>query len=102
MSAPPHPALLPLRFAYALYAWLVFLLIGLSAFPLLLLLPRLPQRRALVRAVARCALIVMGMRLATHQLGSLPNPCVVVANHESYLDGVVLAATLPPHFGFVI
>jgi 1-acyl-sn-glycerol-3-phosphate acyltransferase len=26
----------------------------------------------------------------------------VVANHESYLDGVLLAATLPPVFGFVI
>jgi 1-acyl-sn-glycerol-3-phosphate acyltransferase len=81
---------------------LAFLLIGLSAFPLLLLLPQLSQRRTLIRAVARCALIVVGMRLSTHQLGSLPNPCVVVANHESYLDGVVLAATLPPHFGFVI
>ncbi len=29
-------------------------------------------------------------------------PCVVVANHASYLDGVVLFAALPPSFGFVI
>jgi 1-acyl-sn-glycerol-3-phosphate acyltransferase len=28
--------------------------------------------------------------------------CVVVANHASYLDGVVMAAALPPRFGFVI
>jgi 1-acyl-sn-glycerol-3-phosphate acyltransferase len=88
--------------AYALYAWAAFLLLGLAAFPLLLLLPRLTQRRALIRRVARSALFLMGMRLTTRHLDGLPNPCVVVANHESYLDGVVLAATLPPHFGFVI
>ena len=28
--------------------------------------------------------------------------CVVVANHSSYLDGIVLFAALPPVFGFVI
>ena len=28
--------------------------------------------------------------------------CVVVANHSSYLDGIVLYAALPPVFGFVI
>ena len=31
-----------------------------------------------------------------------PGQCVVVANHASYLDGVVMAAALPPRFGFVI
>ncbi len=29
-------------------------------------------------------------------------PCVVVANHASYLDGVVAIAALPPDFAFVI
>src|SRR4029453_17092836 len=28
--------------------------------------------------------------------------CVVVANHASYLDGVILKAVLPPRFTFVI
>ncbi len=28
--------------------------------------------------------------------------CVVVANHASYLDGLVFTAALPPRFGFVI
>jgi 1-acyl-sn-glycerol-3-phosphate acyltransferase len=32
----------------------------------------------------------------------LPEPCIVVANHESYLDGIVLCALLPTRFGFVI
>ena len=29
-------------------------------------------------------------------------PCVVVANHASYIDGLVAAAALPPDFAFVI
>jgi 1-acyl-sn-glycerol-3-phosphate acyltransferase len=29
-------------------------------------------------------------------------PSVVVANHSSYLDGIVLTAVLPPRFGFLI
>jgi 1-acyl-sn-glycerol-3-phosphate acyltransferase len=42
------------------------------------------------------------MRIRAVGIGTLPHPCVVVANHESYLDGVVLVATLPADFGFVI
>jgi 1-acyl-sn-glycerol-3-phosphate acyltransferase len=29
-------------------------------------------------------------------------PCVVVANHASYIDGIVAVAALPPDFAFVI
>ncbi|MDE2347904.1 MAG: 1-acyl-sn-glycerol-3-phosphate acyltransferase [Gammaproteobacteria bacterium] len=38
-----------------------------------------------------------------HGLERLPRePCVVVANHASYLDGVVAIAALPADFAFVI
>ena len=30
------------------------------------------------------------------------SPCVVVANHASYLDGIILTAALPPTFTFLI
>lgn len=102
MSAPPVPPPLPLRLLYACYAWPAFLLQAMLALLLLLVLPRLAQRRRLTRWVARNALRSIGMRIDVHGLAALPHPCVVVANHESYLDGVVLAATLPPRFGFVI
>ena len=39
---------------------------------------------------------------ARHSKTCPPGQCVVVANHASYLDGVVMAAALPPRFGFVI
>ncbi len=91
-----------LRALYALYAWPMFLLLAGAALLPLLLIPRLAARRRLIRLVARSALRLGGMRLAESSMASMPLPCVVVANHASYLDGVVLAASLPPHFGFVI
>ena len=44
-----------------------------------------------------------GIRLAVEGRERLPQgPCVVVANHASYIDGIVAAAALPPEFAFVI
>jgi 1-acyl-sn-glycerol-3-phosphate acyltransferase len=91
-----------LRAAHGVFAWLAFLAAALLALPLLALLPPLRWRRALVRGVARLTLASAGMRVAIRGVASLPHPSVVVANHASYLDGVVLTACLPPDFGFVI
>ena len=46
---------------------------------------------------------VLGLRISVRGTEHLPDgSCVVVANHASYLDGVVLKAVLPPRFSFVI
>src|SRR5258708_29898537 len=76
--------------------------LGLASRPLLVILPALGRRRRLTRWVGRSVLTLMGMPLRVHFCGPLPDPCIVVANHCSYLDGVVLTAALPPRFGFVI
>jgi 1-acyl-sn-glycerol-3-phosphate acyltransferase len=99
----PAPGRLSLPgLAYGIGTWLQFLLLGTLVLPVLLLTPRLSRRRALVRGLARTALRLAGMRLQVHGLERLPEPCIVVANHSSYLDGVVLCATLPARFSFVI
>jgi 1-acyl-sn-glycerol-3-phosphate acyltransferase len=87
---------------YGVGTWIQFLLLGTLVLPILLLTPQLMRRRALVRGLARIALRLAGMRVETHGLEHLPQPCIVVANHSSYLDGVVLCANLPPCFSFVI
>jgi 1-acyl-sn-glycerol-3-phosphate acyltransferase len=92
----------PWRVLYSLYAWLQFMLMGLGALLLLMLIGPLRRRRALVRGTARLALRLAGMRVSAHGLASLPDACVIVANHCSYLDGVVLQALLPVRFAFVI
>jgi len=66
-------------------------------------LPSLRRRRLVAGVFSRGFLRAAGISLAVQGIERLPrNPCVVVANHASYLDGVVAAAALPPDFAFVI
>ena len=105
IQAAPWPALLsvPLRFAYGIYAAALFLFVALVALLGVILLPTLTARRGLARIAARSFFLLAGMPLRLRGLENLPpGQCVVVANHASYLDGVVMAAALPPRFGFVI
>jgi 1-acyl-sn-glycerol-3-phosphate acyltransferase len=96
-------ALLPLRILYTLYAGSVFLTLSLSAVLGVLLVPSLTGRRNVVRWVARTFLRLSGMPLRVAGIDQLPlGQCIVVANHSSYLDGVVCKAVLPSRFGYVI
>ena len=93
----------PFRVFYGTYCWTTFLLFGLVALVLMLIVPGMDRRRRIARQTGRIAFAFMGIRLRTVGLERLPaERCIVVANHASYLDGVVLMATLPPRFGFVI
>jgi 1-acyl-sn-glycerol-3-phosphate acyltransferase len=101
----PWPAFIsvPLRLMYGLYAVVLFLVVSLVALAAVLVLPRLTWRRGTARIAARSFFLLAGMPLKLRGLENLPqSQCVVVANHASYLDGVVMAAALPPRFGFVI
>jgi 1-acyl-sn-glycerol-3-phosphate acyltransferase len=101
-STPSRRYPSPFGVIYGLYAWTLFLLFGIALVPVLLLTPALLRRRAMVRVIGRCVLRLAGMRLRVVGLDRIGTPCVVVANHASYLDGVVLQAVLPAGFSFVI
>jgi len=89
--------------AYGVCALAVFSLMFMLAALLALVVPRLEWRRAIIHRVARLALPLLGVRLEVDGRDRLPDgPCVVVANHASYLDGIVMKAALPPRFSFVI
>jgi 1-acyl-sn-glycerol-3-phosphate acyltransferase len=84
-------------------ALVLFILLFLVATILALVVPGLESRRAMVHALARLALPVLGIRLEVVGLERLPEgSCIVVSNHASYLDGIVMKAALPPRFSFVI
>jgi 1-acyl-sn-glycerol-3-phosphate acyltransferase len=79
------------------------MLITMPSVLLLTIIPTQEYRRRLVRSSSRLFFFVTGMRLTTQALGSMPDTaCVVISNHASYLDGIILTAALPPNFSFVI
>jgi len=95
--------LAPARLAYAVWALLAFLGVGLALLLLLVVLPGVMRRRSAARAGARTLLRLALMPLTVRFAERLPpGQCVVVCNHASYLDGIVLTAALPARFGFVI
>jgi 1-acyl-sn-glycerol-3-phosphate acyltransferase len=76
---------------------------GLTVLVVNLFLPSLRRRRLMAGAFSRAFLRAAGIPFAVDGLVRLPQvPCVVVANHASYIDGLVAAAALPPDFAFVI
>jgi 1-acyl-sn-glycerol-3-phosphate acyltransferase len=101
----PWPAVvsIPLRLLYGVYAVALFLVVAIVSLLAVLLLPTLHLRRAFARTAARSFFLFAGMPLRVRGGEHLPpGQCIVVANHASYLDGVVMCAALPPRFGFVI
>jgi 1-acyl-sn-glycerol-3-phosphate acyltransferase len=89
--------------AYGSCALAAFTLMLVLATLLTLVVPRLEWRRRLTHWLAGVALPVLGIRLTVDGRERLPaGSCVVVANHASYLDGIVMKAALPPRFSFVI
>ena len=93
-----------LNAVYGVYAATAFLIMSLCAVALVAI-PGLTlnARRMLAHKVARGFFYVAGIPMRVTGVQQLPDgPCVVVANHASYVDGVVLKALLPARFSFVI
>ncbi|HXW09557.1 MAG TPA: lysophospholipid acyltransferase family protein, partial [Steroidobacteraceae bacterium] len=106
MTREPWYVVVAKRAARGLYAsWTLGTLAVLMTLAVLLafVLPALAWRRSSTRFFARAWLGLAGLRVRTTGLETLPGgSCVLVANHSSYLDGVLMKAVLPPRFSFVI
>ncbi|MFA7386414.1 MAG: AMP-binding protein [Thiohalobacteraceae bacterium] len=87
---------------YVAYAWFCLLLCGIPATLLILLAPNQRAAQRVVRLASRLVLKLAAIRVHREGGGDLPQdrPLVVVANHASYLDAMVLIAALelPLHF----
>jgi 1-acyl-sn-glycerol-3-phosphate acyltransferase len=86
--------------AYACYVWAMFGLLGLVAVVAALVVPTATWRRAALHAIARLMARLSALPISVTGLANLPaaGPAVVVANHASYVDGLLLYALLPQRF----
>ncbi len=88
---------------YGLYAALALTLVIVPLCLLIIFGPTLAIRRAIGRAGVKLAMLAIGQPLRVTGLENLPSgPAVCVANHASYVDGLVLTAALPPRFTFLV
>ena len=88
---------------YVAYCLVTFTVLGLTTLAINLFLPGLRQRRVVAGTTGRAFLRLAGIPFTVQGLDRLPKtPCVVVANHASYIDALAIVAALPPDFAFVI
>jgi len=88
---------------YGIYAWIVFIVCALTAVLFTVLVPGLERRRRWVTACARAPFLLAAVKVEVNGLDNIPQDAsVVIANHASYIDGVLLQAYLPPRFSYVI
>jgi 1-acyl-sn-glycerol-3-phosphate acyltransferase len=87
--------------AYGGYAWLVFIAIALSCGGLIVLLQRPAPGRRIARVAARLLFRLTAIPASAQGLDRLPQQThVLLVNHASYLDAIVLTAMLPAAPGY--
>lgn len=90
--------------AYGSYARALIYLFGVPVWLLVVTLPELAWRRTAMRAGVRGLARAAGIAVTVQGLENLlpaDQPCLYVANHISYLDGLLLTGYLPRPVSFV-
>jgi len=91
------------NFLWGLWAWFCFALACAFSLLVVLIVPGAHQRQKLVTFIGKMIFVLAGVKVTMRGIDNLPtDSCVVVANHASYVDGILLNAYLPARFGFVI
>ncbi|MGH3716111.1 MAG: AMP-binding protein [Micromonosporaceae bacterium] len=88
---------------FAAYAWTLTALLAAPVWTTVVGLPRLAWRRWALRATGRLVRWLTATTLTVEGAEHLAGlgPCVIVANHGSYLDGMALAMAAPRPLMFV-
>ena len=82
--------------------WILLVLVASLVWPTVVALPRRQWRHRLVRAAARAFLWATGASPRVERAGELPDAGVmIVANHASYIDALVITAAIPGPLSFV-
>lgn len=93
-----------LHLLYASWSWSLYCLLAAPVAILVLILPWERARWAVMRSGAKILAFFTGTRIVIDGTDNLPprdTPCILVANHASYLDGYVLTAILDRPISFI-
>jgi 1-acyl-sn-glycerol-3-phosphate acyltransferase len=91
-------------YVFTNYAWIVFCLLVPPVWLSVVLLPKLSWRWVVIRLGIRILRTLTATALRIEGLEKLPpldQPCVLVANHSSYLDSLAIIAAIPREFVYV-
>jgi len=92
----------PGEWLYALYTWPVFIVLGLLTWVLVVFTPFEQGRRKMAHWCARAlfACTFTPLKVSGHEHLDSERAQIIVANHASYLDGIIVTAALdvPIHF----
>jgi 1-acyl-sn-glycerol-3-phosphate acyltransferase len=106
LMSPRSPSLPGRLFSwpYTVYATAAFCInTFILICPLILVLPGMQLRRHIGAFGVRLGMLLMLIPFKVRGAQNLPaGPCIVVSNHASYIDGMVMTAALPSRFNFVI
>jgi len=88
---------------YAAWAWVWFWLLAPPVWLAVVCVPVVKWRWSIMRGGARLLARLTRTPIRVEGLENIPldQPCVISCNHASYLDGMLLVATLPMSFSFV-
>ncbi|NMT65132.1 AMP-binding protein [Marinobacter orientalis] len=92
------------RWLYSAWAWAAMGLVSVPVWVLVNILPGVPLRWQVVHWGSRLLALLTGTGLRTAaaaRLRNLPDGCIIVSNHSSYLDALVLAALIPVPVSFI-
>ncbi len=88
---------------WGIWGWVSFALAVSFALIVTMAVPGPERRRRLVTGAAKATFVMARVRVIVRGIDNLPaDSCIVVANHASNLDGILLKGYLPPRFSFVI
>jgi 1-acyl-sn-glycerol-3-phosphate acyltransferase len=88
---------------WGLWAWLSFALGCLFSLVVALIVPGQQQRQRMIAWASRMVFVLARVKVTIRGMEHLPpDSCVVVANHASYIDGVLLNGYLPARFRLVV
>jgi len=92
-----------LQILWGLLAWLSFAMIVIVTLLATILVPGKERRERMAALVCKAAFVIPRVDVNVVGMDRLPSQkCVVVANHASYVDGLLLKGYLPARFSFVI